>query len=74
MNESQNQTTPGDVIMWTDHSSQYAKWFYGKIGVVINKSNNGYVSIRWLEPVEYHGRFTSMSSFNLRHFTAYEEN
>ncbi len=63
----------GDVVMFTDQG-RYAKWFYGRIGVITHMSKNKssgqeHCRVQWVtEPVEYHDRMTSYSDFPLAYF------
>lgn len=53
----------GDLVMFVDEGT-YAKWFYGKLGIC-EKSTPEKKScrVRWLHPVEYHGRYATVSDF-----------
>ena len=63
----------GDVVMFVDEG-RYAKWFYGKIGVVEKSSpEKKSCRVRWLEPVLYHGRHTSVSDFGWSRFEGYQK-
>ncbi len=61
----------GDLVMFVDEG-RYAKWFYGKLGSC-EKSTEKTKScrVRWLRPVEYHGRHTSISDFGWDMFKNY---
>lgn len=62
----------GDVVMFVDEG-QYAKWFYGKIGIVEKSSpRRRSCRVRWVEPVLYHQRYTSVSDFHWKNFESYE--
>ena len=58
----------GDIVMFTDNGT-YSKWFYGKMAEVCKVSDNGYVRVRWLEPVKYHDGYTSFSHFRASCFS-----
>ncbi len=62
----------GEVVMFVDEG-RYAKWFFGKIGVV-EKSTPSKRScrVRWLDPVLYHGKYTSVSDFAWKNFDGYQ--
>tara|TARA_Y100000310_G_C20036949_1_gene514392 strand:- start:270 stop:479 length:210 start_codon:yes stop_codon:yes gene_type:complete len=64
----------GDLVIFTDEGS-YAKWFFGKIGIVTSyndKGTNGPAcSVNWIQPVKYMDRFTSKSNFSADKFTVY---
>ena len=66
----------GDVVMFNNQNSIYAKWFYGKIGVVKSIRENAkgeeYCGINWLIPVLYHGNHSSSSSFPSSDFMGVE--
>ncbi len=63
----------GDLVMFTCNGT-YAKWFYGKMGICENSSpEKKSCRVRWLEPVEYHGRFTSCSDFSWDRFEVHSE-
>jgi len=53
----------GDIVMFSDENSKYAKYFYGAIGTV-KSTKNGYCSVRWRSPGPlYFGRRVPASSF-----------
>lgn len=60
-----------DLVMFTDKGN-YAKWFYGHMGVVesCNYSKRGvlHCRVRWLKPVAYHGSYTPISDFEASKF------
>jgi hypothetical protein len=63
----------GDVVMFTDEGT-YAKWFYGKIGICESSHpEKQSCRVRWIEPVSYHGRLTSVSDFSWNSFDTYNE-
>lgn len=61
----------GDLVMFNCEGT-YAKWFYGQLGIVASlghsKEGNLYCGVQWLQPVKYHGKFTSRSSFSVNKF------
>ena len=63
----------GDVVMFIDEG-RYAKWFYGKLGVV-EKSTPEKKScrVRWIEPVLYHERYATVSDFGWDKFDGYQD-
>ena len=67
----------GDVVMFIDKGT-YAKWFFGQIGIVeifrIYSKGEPYCKVRWLSPVPYFGKMTTVSSFSADKFEAYNEN
>ena len=58
----------------------YAKWFWGKYGVITSCSDKiaadgkKHCAVEWLEPVEYHGKLTGVSHFAQNKFKVYREN
>ncbi len=63
----------GDVVMFANEHSRYAKWFYGRLAVVVNFTEVGmdglsHCRVRWLTPVEYFGKHTSISDFGADNF------
>ena len=68
----------GDIVMFVDEG-RYAKWFYGKLGEVTNYTAKGkadgkpHCAVRWIQPVEYHGRFTSKSHFRASCFATLKD-
>ena len=62
----------GDVVMFINEGV-YARWFYGKIGVVKNytpvgSDGNSHCRIEWMQPVKYHQSFTKVSDFRADYF------
>ena len=58
----------GDVVMFIDEGI-YAKWFYGKLGVVEKATKKTRsCRVRWFEPVKYHNNYTSYSDFGWDRF------
>ncbi len=55
----------GDVVMFVDRNTPYARWFYGKIGTVVGHDAPGeYCCIEWIAPVYYWNSYTASSSFS----------
>ena len=57
----------GDVVMFTN-KGRYAKWFFGQLAIVENYTPVGsdgkaHCRVRWMNPVPYHGKLTSISDF-----------
>lgn len=58
----------GDLVMFIDEG-RYAKWFYGKFGVIETSREKektpgeGSCRVRWLQPVKYFDSYTSYSDF-----------
>ena len=57
----------GDVVMFTDLKSIYAKWFYGQVGIVKSVGVN-HIRVTWLQPVKYYESFTTFSDFPMYSF------
>jgi hypothetical protein len=68
----------GDLAMFIDEG-RYAKWFYGRLGIVENttappnSSQRGSCRIRWLEPVRYFDGYATVSDFGWDMFEIYNE-
>lgn len=59
----------GDIVMFSDENSTYAKYFYGAIGTV-KSTKNGYCSVAWRSPGPlYFGRRVPASSFPIENFS-----
>lgn len=62
----------GDLVMFSD-TGNYAKWFYGQMGVVEStstaQSGELHCRVSWLQPVKYFDRFTKKSDFEASKFT-----
>ena len=56
-----------DLVMFNSEGI-YAKWFYGKFGVVESSKEKGpgkgSCRVRWLQPVKYFNSYTSISDFS----------
>ena len=65
---------PGDIVTFMDEGSRYARWFFGKMGVVQSLSDAGlHCSVKWLTPVRYHNRDATVSSFQTSSFEVMSE-
>ena len=68
----------GDLVMFNNTESRYAKWFYGQMGIVksCNYAQSGKLHCRvsWLKPVKYFDRFSTYSDFSASNFEVYNEN
>jgi len=65
----------GDVVMFVDQGI-YAKWFYGRMAVVescrIRDDGQAFCRVRWLQPVPYFDKQTTVSSFNVNKFETFK--
>lgn len=66
--------SPGEVVMFINCKSLYAKWFYGQLGIVesfVPYGADGYshCKVRWLNPVKYGDGFATCSNFRADNFT-----
>ena len=57
----------GDAVMFTCKGT-YSKWFYGQLAIVESYTEKGsdgkaHCRVRWMNPVRYFDRFTTMSDF-----------
>jgi hypothetical protein len=62
----------GDLVMFNDEG-RYAKWFYGRLAIAESVSQSKtsgkwHCRVKWLEPVKYHDRHTTVSDFAVSHF------
>ena len=58
----------GDLVMFIDRGT-YAKWFFGKMGIVEKATpEKRSCRVRWLKPVKYHSRLTTVSDFGWDRF------
>jgi hypothetical protein len=70
----------GDIVMFNNIESKYAKWFYGQIGIVKSYSFTGdmgqhrYCRVTWLQPVKYFDSFSTHSDFKIDDFEVFHEN
>ena len=71
----------GDLVMFNNIESIYAKWFYGQIGIVESYSERKDIiewrrscRIVWLQPVRYYDSFSTYSDFSAGDFEVYNEN
>ena len=63
----------GDMVMFMDDKSIYAKWFFGQIGELEKDAREGadgkmHVSVKWLRPVRYLNKHSSKSHFSADKF------
>jgi|TARA_R110001592_G_scaffold120430_1_gene324633 hypothetical protein len=62
----------GDLVMFSSHTSRYAKWFFGKLAVVQSVSYSGdgklHCRVKWLQPVKYFDTFATISDFAADNF------
>ena len=66
----------GDLVMFNNAESRYAKWFYGQFGIVENYSqtkHGRYCRVTWLHPVKYFDRFSTYSDFDPKNYEVYDE-
>tara|TARA_R100000008_G_scaffold82536_1_gene66905 strand:+ start:1614 stop:1832 length:219 start_codon:yes stop_codon:yes gene_type:complete len=68
----------GDIVMFIDKGT-YAKWFFGKIGRVVNFHSLGsdgksHCRVRWIKPVSYFDRQATISDFCADKFEVLNEN
>ena len=65
----------GDLVMFTNSSSRYAKWFLGKIGEVQTSTYGSdgklHCRVKWLLPVKYFDRYAHVSDFKAKDFEVY---
>ena len=62
----------GDLVRFVDKGT-YAKWFYGQMAVVksyVAKGADGksHCRVKWLTPVKYFDKYTSVSDFGTDKF------
>lgn len=67
----------GDAVMFDPTvKNPYVEYFGGNIGIVkrstINSDGKNIVSVVWIVPVLYFGRYTGISSFKASYFTKCE--
>lgn len=62
----------GDVVMFTDITCRYAKWFYGQVAIAesVSRAIDGHqhCRVRWIQPVEYYDMYARISDFNVSKF------
>ena len=67
----------GDLVMFNNTKSRYAKWFYGQFAVVdsISYTLDGktYSRVKWLQPVKYFDRVSTYSDFAADNFEVCNE-
>ncbi len=60
-----------DIVMFTN-KDRYARWFFGQLATVMHYTtrDDGRSScrVRWLNPVKYHDRLTTVSDFPAKYF------
>ena len=65
-----------DVVIFTNISSRYAKWFYGQIGLVERVTNRSVGSascrVRWLQPVKYFKTHSTVTDFSANDFEVHK--
>ena len=66
----------GEIVMFVDEG-RYARWFFGQLGKIesMNESQSGerHCRVRWLQPVKYHGKYTSVSDFGIKNFINHKD-
>ncbi|HIK67451.1 MAG TPA: hypothetical protein EYF95_05725 [Flavobacteriales bacterium] len=63
----------GDIVMFIDEG-RYAKWFYGKLGIVEQSTERTRsCRVRWLNPVKYFDSYTPISDFGWKYFEGYQD-
>ena len=64
---------PGDLVMFNSSTSRYAKWFYGRFGIVESVTPSlSSCRVRWLHAVKYYDkRTTTYSDFECDKFEVY---
>ena len=70
----------GDVVMFSNYTGRYGQWFYGQLGIVESytdetKSTDGkaHVRVRWIQPVPYFDKFSTVSHFGADNFEVFNE-
>jgi hypothetical protein len=64
----------GDLVMFNNTESRYAKWFFGQFGIVVTIPNqHQYCRVTWLQPVRYFDGFSTYSDFCADDFEVYDE-
>ncbi len=65
----------GDLVMFNNLDSTYAKWFFGQIGEVLScgyaKDGKLHCRVKWLQPVYYFNNFATVSDFGADNFEIY---
>ncbi len=67
----------GDYVMFIDEGT-YAKWFFGQLAIVENYTPHGsdgkaHCRVRWMNPVPYFDRLSTISDFRADMFESYSE-
>ena len=70
----------GDLVMFNNTESRYAKWFYGQFGIVKSCSSlpkgslaTKHCRVTWLQPVRYFDGFSTYSDFSASDFEVCDE-
>ena len=68
----------GDLVMFTSEGN-YAKWFFGRFAIAESvsqspSSGEWHCRVRWLEPVKYFDRYSTVSDFACSKFEVIDEN
>tara|TARA_Y100001970_G_scaffold271481_1_gene366935 strand:- start:55022 stop:55249 length:228 start_codon:yes stop_codon:yes gene_type:complete len=70
----------GDLVMFNNPKSKYAKWFFGQFGIVKSYSEKQHVHgftrhcrVVWLQPVKYFDGFSKYSDFSAGDFEVCNE-
>ena len=63
----------GDIVMFNDVESDFAKWFFGHLAEVkrirpVNHNGEVYCRVHWLLPVQYFDTYATVSDFRADHF------
>lgn len=57
----------GDLVMFSNSESTYAKWFLGQFAEVqtCNYAKDGklHCRVKWLQPVKYFNKYSTISDF-----------
>jgi len=66
----------GNLVMFKP-AGTYAKWFGGKFAKVESVSfgsdNRWHCRVRWIQPVKYHDKYTTISDFSTDRFLVCDE-
>lgn len=63
----------GDLVMFVDEGT-YAKWFYGQLAICESSTEEKKsCRVRWLQPVKYYDRYTTISDFGWDKFEIYND-
>ena len=66
----------GDIVIFKDRG-RYAKWFYGRIGIVKSYTakgadGRGHCAVEWIKPVKYFDKWATRSHFRAEWFEVYK--